>query len=172
MSSGRSSRSRKPSRSAARSAARQLTMQALYQWQVGGNEMHQVEMHIRAALPDDNLEPYEDITEVLKLADLAYFHEITQAIPTQLQSLDESFAPFLDRRVNDLDPIELAILRLSSYELSQRLDVPYRVVINEAVELAKRFGGTDSHKYINGVLDKLAQRVRSVEIQARRSQRT
>lgn len=172
MSSGRSSRSGKPSRSAARSAARQLTMQALYQWQVGGNEMRQVEMHIRAALPDDNLEADEDITEVLKLADLAYFHEITQAIPTQQQSLDESFAPFLDRRVNELDPIELAILRLSSYELSQRLDVPYRVVINEAVELAKRFGGTDSHKYINGVLDKLAQRVRSVEIQARRTKRT
>lgn len=172
MSSARPSRSGKPSRSAARSAARQLTMQAIYQWQVSGNEMRQVELHIRAALPDDNLEPYEDISEVLKLADLAYFHEITQAVPLQQQALDESFAPFLDRRVNELDPIELAILRLSSYELSQRLDVPYRVVINEAVELAKRFGGTDSHKYINGVLDKLAQRVRYVEIQARRNKQS
>ncbi|WP_027849204.1 transcription antitermination factor NusB [Marinospirillum minutulum] len=168
MSSGRTG---KPSRSVARSAARQLTMQALYQWQVSGNDMLQVETHIRAALPDDNLEPYEDITEVLKLADLAYFHEITQAVPRQAEALDASFAPFLDRRVNELDPIELAILRLGAYELSQRLDVPYRVIINEAVELAKRFGGTASHKYINGILDKLAQRARIVEIQARREKR-
>lgn len=164
-----SGNTRKPSRSVARSAARQLTLQALYQWQVSGNEMHLVEAHIRAALPDDKLEPHEDITEVLKKADLAYFHEMAQAVPRQQQQLDESFAPFLDRRVNELDPIELAILRLGSYELSQRLDVPYRVIINEAVELAKRFGGTDSHKYVNGILDKLAQRVRAAEIQARRS---
>lgn len=172
MSAGRSSKAGKPSRSAARSAARQLTMQALYQWQVGGNDMQQVEMHIRAALPDDNLEAYEDISEALKMADLAYFHEITQAMPHQQKALDESFAPFLDRRVNELDPIELAILRLGAYELTQRLDVPYRVVINEAVELGKRFGGTDSHKYINGILDKLAQRARFAEIQARREKRT
>ncbi|SFX19793.1 transcription antitermination factor NusB [Marinospirillum alkaliphilum] len=159
----------KPSRSQARSAARQLTLQALYQWQVSGNAMHQVEAYIRAALPDDGLEPHEDIAAVLKTADLAYFHEMAQAVARQQTELDESFAPFLDRRVNELDPIELAILRLGSYELTQRLDVPYRVVINEAVELAKRFGGTDSHKYVNGILDKLAQRARAAEIQARRS---
>lgn len=164
-----SGKTRKPSRSVARSAARQLTLQALYQWQISGNAMTLVEAHIRAALPDDKLEPHEDITGVLKQADLAYFHEMAQAIPRQQQQLDDSFAPFLDRRVTELDPIELAILRLSSYELSQRLDVPYRVIINEAVELAKRFGGTDSHKYVNGILDKLAQRVRAAEIQARRS---
>ena len=172
MSSGRTSKAGKPSRSVARSAARQLIMQALYQWQVSGNTMPQIEAYIRAALPDDNLESYEDITEVLKLADLAYFHEIIQAVPRQQQDLDDSFAPFLDRRVNELDPIELAILRLGAYELGQRLDVPYRVIINEAVELAKRFGGTDSHKYINGILDKLAQRARFAEIQARREKRT
>lgn len=159
----------KPSRSQMRSAARQLTLQALYQWQVSGNDMKQVELHIRSAQPDDHLEPHEDITEVLKIADLAYFHEITQAIPQQKQALDQGFEPYLDRKLGELDPIELAILRLAGYELTQRLDVPYRVVINEAVELAKRFGGTDSHKYINGVLDKLAQRVRAVEVQARRS---
>jgi len=169
MSSGRTG---KPSRSVARSAARQLTIQALYQWQISGNDMQQVETHIRAAVPDDNLEPYEDITEALKLADLAYFHEITQAVPRQTSELDASFAPFLDRRVDELDPIELAILRLGAYELSQRLDVPYRVIINEAVELAKRFGGTDSHKYINGILDRLAQRARITEIHARREKRT
>ncbi|SFC19542.1 NusB antitermination factor [Marinospirillum celere] len=164
-----SQKNRKPSRSAQRSAARQLTLQALYQWQVSGNEMHQVEANIRAALPDDSLESHEDISEVLKLADLAYFHEMAQAIPRQQEELDAGFAPLLDRRTEELDPIELAILRLGSYELIQRLDVPYRVVINESVELAKRFGGTDSHKYVNGILDKLAQRVRSVEVNARRN---
>jgi len=164
-----SEKKRKPSRSAQRSAARQLTLQALYQWQVSGNEMHQVEAHIRAALPDDSLEAHEDITEVLKMADLAYFHEMAQAIPRQKADLDAGFSPLLDRRTEELDPIELAILRLGSYELTHRLDVPYRVVINESVELAKRFGGTDSHKYVNGILDKLAQRVRSVEVNARRS---
>lgn len=157
---------KKPSRSQARSAARQLTMQALYQWQLSGTEMRQVEVHIRAAMPDDGLEEHEDITRVVQIADLAYFHEIVQAIPLHQTTLDSSFSPFLDRKIQDLDPIELAILRLGAYELSQRLDVPYRVVINEAVELAKRFGGTDSHKYINGILDKLAQTVRQVEIQA------
>ena len=160
---------RKPSRTEQRRAARQLTLQALYQWQVSGNAMHEVEAHIRAAVPDDGLESHEDITEALKVADLAYFHELAKNIPVSQQELDAGFAPFLDRRVEELDPIELALLRLGSYELTRRLDVPYRVVINEAVELAKRFGGTDSHKYINSILDKLALRVRAVEVQARRS---
>ncbi|WP_114417705.1 transcription antitermination factor NusB [Marinospirillum perlucidum] len=164
-----SEKKRKPSRSAQRRAARQLTLQALYQWQISGNSMHQVEAHIRAALPDDSLEEHEDISQVLKIADLAYFHEMAQAIPEQLDELDEGFASLLDRRTEELDPIELALLRLGSYEMIHRIDVPYRVVINEAVELAKRFGGTDSHKYINGILDKLAQKFRSVEVRAKRS---
>ena len=162
-----SEKKRKPSRSAQRSAARQLTLQALYQWQVSGNEMHQVEAHIRAALPDDSLEAHEDITEVLKMADLAYFHEMAQAIPRQKADLDAGFSPLLDRRTEELDPIELAILRLGSYELTHRLDVPYRVVINEGIEMAKKFGGTEGHKFVNSLLDKLGHRLRLAEIRPR-----
>ncbi|HAZ99231.1 MAG TPA: transcription antitermination factor NusB, partial [Halomonas sp.] len=76
--------------------------------------------------------------------------------------------PLLDRRLEDLDAVELAILRLGAYELSRRMEVPYRVVINEGVELAKSFGATDGHKYVNGILDKLANRLRSAEVSARR----
>ena len=79
-----------------------------------------------------------------------------------------SIAPLLDRRLEDLDAVELAILRLGAYELSRRMEVPYRVVINEGVELAKSFGATDGHKYVNGILDKLANRLRSAEVSARR----
>jgi N utilization substance protein B len=76
------------------------------------------------------------------------------------------FAEYLDRSVSELDPVELAILRLAAWEFSQRIDVPYRVVLNEGIELAKSFGATDGHKYVNGVLDKLANRLRSAEINA------
>ncbi|MEE3191047.1 MAG: transcription antitermination factor NusB, partial [Pseudomonadota bacterium] len=78
--------------------------------------------------------------------------------------LDEKIQPFLDRRIDELTPVELAILRLGAFEMCHRIDVPYKVVINEAIELAKTFGATDGHKYVNGVLDKLAQRERMVEI--------
>lgn len=159
----------KPSRSQARRAARQLAMQALYQWQVSGNDMASVEASMRAALPDDALDAEEDISQVLLQADLAYFHELAQGAAANQSSLDQAFKGFLDRSLGELDPIELAILRLGSQELVHRVDVPYRVVINEAVELAKRFGATDSHKYINGILDKLAQQVRTAEVQAKRS---
>lgn len=161
-----------PTRSQARSAARQLTMQAVYQWQLNGNSMQQVELQMRAALPDDKLEGDEDISNVLKVADLAYFHQLTQGIAQQEAELDASFEGFLDRRLQDLDPIELAILRLGAYELKERLDVPYRVVINEGVELAKSFGATASHKFINGILDKLAQQLRQIEIQAQQKKRS
>ncbi len=163
---------KKPTRSQTRSAARQLTMQAVYQWQLNGNSMQQVELQMRAALPDDKLEGDEDISNVLKVADLAYFHQLTQGIAQQEAELDASFEGFLDRRLQDLDPIELAILRLGAYELKERLDVPYRVVINEGVELAKSFGATASHKFINGILDKLAQQLRQIEIQAQQKKRS
>ncbi|ODC04280.1 N utilization substance protein B [Terasakiispira papahanaumokuakeensis] len=152
----------------ARSAARQLTLQALYQWQISGNTMADIEAQLRAAMPDDNLEPHEDIVEVVRQADHAYFHELAHGIVRYRQEMDEAFSGYLDRELDDLDPIEISILRLGSYEMIKRLDVPYRVVINEAVELAKRFGGTDSHKYVNGVLDKLAKTKRATEVQARR----
>jgi N utilization substance protein B len=80
--------------------------------------------------------------------------------------LDEALEPLLDRKLKDLDPIELTLLRMGMYELTWRIDVPYKVVINEEVALAKKFGATDSHKYVNGVLDKAARQLRKVEVDA------
>ena len=87
-------------------------------------------------------------------------------MPAHLDTLEDLLTPLLDRKLDDLDPIELSLLRLGMFELVERIDVPYKVVINEAVALAKKFGATDSHKYINGVLDKAARQIRKVEVDA------
>jgi N utilization substance protein B len=100
--------------------------------------------------------------------DGAYFHEILHGVPRQKSEIDGAFEPLLDRPIAEIDPVELSILRLSTYELKNRLDVPYRVVINEGIELAKVFGATDGHKFVNGVLDKLAPRLRADEVRANR----
>jgi len=136
---------------AARRKARRYAVQALYQWQIAGSSLAQIEAEFRA----DN-----DMSAV----DLEYFHDILHGVPREKADLDTKIQPFLDRNVDELTPVELAILRLGAFEMSHRIDVPYKVVINEAVELAKTFGATDGHKYVNGVLDKLAQRERMVEI--------
>lgn len=162
------SQGKKTSRTAARRAARQLTLQGLYQWQMTGAALQQIELQIRSAQADDGLESYEDISAAVEIADLTYFNELLHSIPKCKSELDEKFAPLLDRRVDELDPVELAILRIGTYELSKRIDVPYRVVINEGIELAKRFGATESHKYVNGILDKLAQRLRAAEASVRK----
>ena len=93
---------------------------------------------------------------------------LLHGIPASISELDEKLTPCLDRSIESVDPVERAILRLGAYELINRLEVPYRVVINEAVELAKVFGAEQGHKYVNGVLDKLAHQVRKAEIQAKR----
>ncbi len=87
-------------------------------------------------------------------------------MPAQVDELEATFEPLLDRRITDLDPIERTLLRMGTFELRERIDVPYKVVINEAVSLAKKFGATDSHKYINGVLDKVARQLREAEVGA------
>lgn len=87
-------------------------------------------------------------------------------MPRQKTELDGAFAPLLDRPLEEIDPVELAILRLSTYELKNRVDVPYKVVINEGIELAKVFGATDGHKFVNGILDKLAPTLRATEVSA------
>jgi len=127
-------------------------VQALYQWQVSDYPVNAIEAQYRA----DN---------VGKI-DWDYFHELFTGIASSVEELDKSFTPFLDREIKQLNPVELAILRLGAFELSKRIDIPYRVVINEAIELAKKYGATESHKYINGVLDKLARESRQVEIKA------
>ncbi|WP_256662147.1 transcription antitermination factor NusB [Pseudomonas sp. F(2018)] len=138
---------------AQRRVARSLAMQALYQWHMAGQSLNEIEAQFRV----DN-----DFSGV----DGAYFHEILVGVARQKTELDESFATFLDIPLAELDPVELAILRLSAWELTSRVDVPYKVVINEGIELAKVFGATDGHKFVNGVLDKLAPVLRAAEVKA------
>ncbi|QLF92684.1 transcription antitermination factor NusB [Pseudomonas sp. ABC1] len=142
-------------RIAQRRVARRLAMQALYQWQMAGQNLNEIEAQFRV----DN-----DFAGV----DGAYFHELLTGVARISSELDAVIVPNLDRPVDELDPVELAILRLSTYELKQRTDVPYRVVINEGIELAKVFGATDGHKFVNGVLDKLAPSLRSAEVRSHR----
>lgn len=139
-----------------RRRARRALVQALYKW------------HMTGAASVTIQKEFED-GESLKEADGEFFSEALRRIIMDPVVLEEALAPLLlDRAFKDLDPIEMAILRLGADELLNRPDVPYRVVIDEYVELAKTFGAEESHKYINGVLDKLARTARSVEVSARR----
>ncbi len=140
---------------AARRKARQLALQALYQWYMAQANVADIEAQFRA----DN--DFEKI-------DGEYFSELLLQIPKQLDELDGCVEPLLDRDLEELDPIERAILRIGAYELLHRHDVPYRVVINEGIELAKRFGASESHRYVNGILDKIAAKVRSPEVKNHR----
>ena len=135
---------------AKRKKARKLVLQALYQWQITGDSIAQVEAQFRT----DN-----DFDKI----DAEYFKSLFQGIPKEVSEVDQLIEPFLDRPLSDVDPVEMNLLRMGTYEFKNRIDVPYRVVINEAVELAKLFGGTDGHKYINSILDKLALRLRAAE---------
>ncbi|MGX2040142.1 transcription antitermination factor NusB [Methylocaldum sp. MU1018] len=96
-----------------------------------------------------------------------YFKELLHAVPEHLHAIDSALSEFADRPVAEIDPVERAILRISGYELLFRLEVPYRVVLNEGIDLAKHFGAAESHKYINGILDRIARKHRTAEIQAR-----
>ena len=135
---------------AQRRKARRLVLQALYQWLMSGSDPLVISKQYRE--------------ETLGKVDWNYFEEVFSEIPGATQKLNESLEPLLDRELAALDPIEKALLYLGTFELANRIDVPYRVVINECVELAKVFGATDSHKYINGVLDKLASELRPAEL--------
>lgn len=137
-----------------RRRARVLALQALYQRELSRNPISDIE----AEFIVDN-----DMTKV----DSVYFRDLLRGVDRHVDALDRHFEPFLDRPLHEVDPIERSILRLSTYELAHRIDVPYRVVINESIELAKRFGGTEGHKYVNSVLDKLARRLRGPETSSR-----
>ncbi|MCO7596450.1 MULTISPECIES: transcription antitermination factor NusB [Pseudomonas] len=145
----------KPSKSAKRREARKLATQALYQWHMAQHSLNEIEAQFRV----DN-----DFSDV----DGAYFREILHGVPAIKGEIDKALAPCLDLALDELDPVELAVLRLSTWEFIKRVDVPYRVVINEGVELAKVFGATDGHKFVNGVLDKLAPMLREAEVKAAR----
>ncbi len=150
--------SRSRSRSARRQA-RELALQGTYEWLVkGGDDLADLGA-IDAWLREQ--EGYDD-------ADAEYLHTLFYGALHQAGALREQFAPHVDRPLHELSPVEHGILLIGSFELVNQVDVPYRVVINEAVELAKSYGGTDGFKFVNGVLDKLAADVRTAEFQARR----
>lgn len=138
-----------------RTNARKTAMQALYQWQMTGQNLNEIE---RQFIEDDR---FRDVHR-------SYFNELFRGVPQQLDVIDQALSEFVDRPVERIDPVERAILRIGVYELLNRLDVPYRVILNESINLAKSFGAQDSHKYINGILDKIAQQKRAVEIQAKK----
>ncbi|MEQ1637448.1 MAG: transcription antitermination factor NusB [Methylococcales bacterium] len=140
--------------SVARTNARKCAVQALYQWQMTGHNLNDIERHF--------LEE-----ERFKGAQRSYFDEIFRGVPKQLDVIDLALSEFVDRPVDKIDPVERAILRIGVYELINRLDIPYRVIINEGVDLAKCFGADGSHKYVNGILDKVAQQKRAIEIAAK-----
>ncbi len=150
---------KKVSLTAKRRSARSYALQALYQWQIAGQPINEIEAQFR-------------VDNDMSGTDVPLFSELLQGVAENKSDLDDAFSPFLDRPLTDLDPVELAVLRIGSYELVHRIEVPYRVAINESVDLAKVFGATESHRYVNGILDKLAQRARMAEIKAQRAKKS
>jgi N utilization substance protein B len=136
-----------------RRVSRELVLRALYQWQLTGDDL------ARLLVQAEEAEEYAQANQAL-------LRSLLQGILEQAPALDATLAPYLDRPLAQISPIEHALLLLGAYELLHSPDVPYKVAINEAVELAKRYGGTDGHKYVNGVLDKLARVARAIEMQS------
>lgn len=132
-----------------RRRARECAVQAIYSWQISKNDLADVESSFIAE-------------QDMKGVDSKYFRELLHGVAKNTAELDEKMAPYLtERTVDELGQIELALLRIATYELMKRHDVPYKVVINEAIDLAKTFGAEESHKFINGVLDKVAPTIRT-----------
>ncbi len=138
-----------------RARARRRALQAVYAWQISGGYAPQVIAQFA----------HEQAHEI---ADLVYFEDLVNGVLTHRAQLDKALLPHLDRGVEEVDAIERAVLRLSAYELLHRMDVPYRVVINEAIEIAKRFGSEHGHTYVNGVLDRASAEWRANEMRAAR----
>jgi N utilization substance protein B len=134
-----------------RHRARELALQGIYQWRLTGADLKEIEQRMR---DEKNLGRYD--TEL--------FGKLLRGVLGQHADLEAALAPHLDRATSELSPVEFSVLLLGAFELLQHVEVPYRVVINEAVELAKTYGGTDGHRFVNGVLDKLAAQVRTLEV--------
>ncbi|MBL8422153.1 MAG: transcription antitermination factor NusB [Candidatus Accumulibacter phosphatis] len=141
-----------------RRRAREFALQALYQWQLSGNDEAAIEAHLGDS-------------EGFDKADREFFAGLLRGVLAQRQTLQEQLQAFLDRPFGELSPVEACILLAGAFELNNHPQTPYGVIINESVELAKGFGGTDGHKYVNGVLDKLAARLRPAEVEAKRAAR-
>jgi transcription antitermination protein NusB len=142
----------------ARRWSREFALQGLYQWRVGGSD----EAAIEAYLPE---------MDDFKKADHDFLMSLLRGVMAHRDPLSEQVSQHIDRPFNELSPIEACILMMGAYELGQHPETPYRVIINEAIELTKAFGGTDGHKYVNGVLDKVAAGIRPAEVAARKQGR-
>jgi N utilization substance protein B len=142
----------------ARRRSRELATQGLYQWLLSGAPVGEIDAQLRDAQGFDK-------------ADKEHLDAILHGVIRDAQALSDDLTPCLDRPIEQLSPVERAVLLVAAYEFKGHPDVPYRVVINEAVEIAKTFGGADGYKYVNGVLDKLALKLRAVEAQAARGGR-
>lgn len=146
---------RRPAARSGRRRAREFALQGLYEWLVSGAEAAVIDAHIREL---------DDFTK----CDSAHFDALLQGCIAEAAALDAVLARHVDRRTDLLSPVEHAVLLIGAYELTHCVEIPYRVAINEAVEVAKSFGGTDGHKYVNGVLDKAAADLRPAEVAAAR----
>lgn len=135
-----------------RRRSRELALQGIYQWRLTNDDREQIEKQIRA---EKGMGRY----------DAEFFSKLLRGVLTQHAELGAIVTLHLDRTLDELSPVEFSVLLIGTYELMHHPEIPYRVVINEAVELAKTFGGTDGHKFVNGVLDKVAAQVRAVEVQ-------
>ena len=145
--------------SQARTNARKACVQALYQWQMTGQSLVEIERQFNEE-------------DRLKDAQKSYFVELFHGVPKNLDVIDAALTEFVDRPVDQIDPVERAILRIGAYELLQRPDMPFKVILNEAINLAKCFGADGSHKYVNGILDKLAQQKREIEVKIKTAIKT
>jgi N utilization substance protein B len=143
----------------ARRRSREFALQGLYEWLVGHGEPAAIDAHMREQ-------------EGFERSDSVHFDALLHGCTREQPELDALLARHIDRRTSELSPVEHAAMLIGAYELRHCVDVPYKVAINEAVELAKAFGGTDGHKYVNGVLDKLAPALRATEVQAARAARS
>ncbi len=147
-----------PKPKSARRRSREVALQGLYEWLVSGTDAGVIDAHMREQ-------------EGFDKADRAHFDALLHGCIAEAADLDAVLAKFVDRKTTELSPVEHAVLMIGAYELKHCVDIPYKVAINEAVELAKSFGGTDGHKYVNGVLDKTATDLRPVEVQAAQKHR-
>ncbi|ASQ45316.1 transcription antitermination factor NusB [Legionella clemsonensis] len=131
--------------------ARKLALQALYQWHMSHQALYEIEAQFRV---NNNMAKVDD----------KYFCRLLHGIPKQIDKLEENLKPFLDRPIESLNPIELTVLRLGAFELLHCPEIPYRVVLDEAISLTREFGSQDGYRYVNGVLNNLAQQARKIEI--------
>ena len=139
-----------PVKPSPRRKARELAVQAIYSWQLSKNSVTDIEMNF---LTDNSARRF----------DIPYFQKLLHGVTSTVGQIDDAIVPHVDRPLEDIDHVEKALLRVAIYELNECLDVPYRVVINEAIELAKSFAADDSHKFVNGVLDKVVKSSRGQE---------